>query len=359
MQNLLRSKISAKSLEVIQNAIKSTQHYENSNPHKNEDAKKFVYSEKSQETLSEIKSEFESLNQSLKENSIFPKNTEVSLKDRVHAILQTHPVKEKYEELLLPERALMIPINFKQIMRIGNALDAVLNFYKARGKAQLFEELRKSIESTYHVNFTLEIFEKLITVVPEFYVHDWVLLEKHRDFSLIIDIPADIQIVLERINENLENVEHSIKGLNGPMDVKILDKRAEILKTRLINLTAKKHEIFLSEINEISYDPFKYKTWHHLFKVHDLDIKDTMKLKEKPTIRKSIGVGEFLKMNNVKDKLVREALEEAAKISEKNMKKDGSDNLSETDGSSNNSQNETSILKGILNEDLIRKVYFL
>ena len=135
------------------------------------------------------------------------------------------------------------------------------------------------------------------------------------------------------------------------MDAGLLDKRTEILKARLIQITAEHHKKFLETIGEKSYDPFKYKTWHHQFKVHALELDMAEKrLKEKPTMRRCQGVGEFLKQNNVKDQLIKAALEEVAKATE-------AEKISGT-SQETTSDTESSCLKGLLSDDLIRKVCF-
>ena len=99
------------------------------------------------------------------------------------------------------------------------------------------------------------------------------------------------------------------KGSGTAMDTKTMDLRAKIVKDRLLDITAGKHTEFLRTIGESEYDPFKYKTWHHLFKVHELDIEKRGRVKEKPVARRTQGIAEFLKESNVKDKMVKEALE--------------------------------------------------
>ena len=54
----------------------------------------------------------------------------------------------------------------------------------------------------------------------------------------------------------------------GNFDKVILDKRNNLFKKILENITVEQHEEFLKENHFNYFDPIKCKTWHHLF---DLD----------------------------------------------------------------------------------------
>lgn len=329
-------KVSAKSLAII-NQVMSRSETEPGQSFKPE----FTYSQSSLKILKEIKADLNDIKQSLKENV---QEESASAKECAREIIASYPAALKYEELLLPQRVLMVPVNLKHVLRIAGALDAVLNYYKARGKAQVFDELRKSIESTYHMNFTVALFEKLLEIAPEFYTHNWVLLEKRRSFSLIIDIPHCFPQVLDHITngeveEAAELLSGSEEGMSAPMDTSLMERRADVLRLRVIEITSRRHREFLKSISEEAYDPFKHKTWHHLFKVHDVDVEGR-RLRDKPEMRRSLGVGEFIKRNSIKDQLVKAALEEVAK----DTSKEDPDSL--TDSS----------LKGVLSDLLIKKI---
>jgi len=334
-KDVISSKVSAKNLAVIRDVM-SKREVDSGKRSKVE----FVYSQSSLNVLKEIKMELNEIKQSCKENV---QDRTVSIEERVKSIVNSYSAKQKYEELLQPQRMLMIPIHLKQVLRLAGALDAVINYFKARGKAQVYDELRKSIESTYHMNFSIPLLEKLLEVVPEFYSHEWVHLEGRRNFSLIIDIPDTFPQILDLLNNEgeIERIEellkNSKKGMNVPMDTNLMEMRASIVRLRIINITNEHHKEFLRFINEESYNPFKHKTWHHQFKVHDVDIQGK-KLKGKPEMRRSLGVSEFIKKNDIKDQLVRAALEEVAKSNEQL------------------NQSADSSLKGVLSDSLIMKI---
>jgi hypothetical protein len=43
----------------------------------------------------------------------------------------------------------------------------------------------------------LKIFRQILKVAPDFYWHKWVKIEGQRDYSLLIDIPHNIEQILE------------------------------------------------------------------------------------------------------------------------------------------------------------------
>jgi hypothetical protein len=86
-----------------------------------------------------------------------------------------------------------------------------------------------------------------------------------------------------------------------------------------MQLTTDEHQKFLQSINESDFDPHYHKTWHHQFKVHDVDIVQPVPLPEKPTVKKYQSVSDFLKQHNVKDTLVRAALQAAAEVPTKSQ----------------------------------------
>ena len=188
-------------------------------------------------------------------------------------------------------------------------------------------------------------FEKLCTVVPEFYTHTWIKLSEKRDYSLLIDVPANIDTIVDSILQlthsvspqsklkpgNVEppsdhtNANEKIdantiasktseskdgKGPAGPL-CQVMAQRSDILHERLITLTGEEHTKYLETIGEKDFDPYEHNTWHHLFKLHELDIANPIPLPERPSVTKCQSVSEFLKQHNVKDQLVREALESA------------------------------------------------
>ncbi len=113
--------------------------------------------------------------------------------------------------------------------------------------------------------------------------------------------------------EIARRLEASTRGMTGTMDLHTIETRATLLKARLLAKTMEKHRRFMEEIGEPEFDPVKCQTWHHLFPVHEIQVEITRKLNPKPETKHCMGVAEFLQKNDVKDRLVRAALEEAAK----------------------------------------------
>ncbi len=58
----------------------------------------------------------------------------------------------------------------------------------------------------------------------------------------------------------------------------LLIMRAALLKARLLAETARAHKEFVTNCYEPDFDPFVYKTWHHCFAVHALDIIPTVQI---------------------------------------------------------------------------------
>ena len=46
-------------------------------------------------------------------------------------------------------------------------------------------------------SFSLQTFRQILSVVPEFYIHNWVKLDGHSDYSLIIDVPENFRETAE------------------------------------------------------------------------------------------------------------------------------------------------------------------
>ncbi len=147
---LLEERISPESLRVIRNALQRKCADPEATPVQTPQAGKFGYSAQSSKALADIRQEFGEAQLSSKENQQ-RRNSPGTLKEQVKTILGSCQIKLKYEELLLPGRALMLPVAYKQVMRVAGALDAVLNYFKSRGRLQCFDEIRKSIESTYQM----------------------------------------------------------------------------------------------------------------------------------------------------------------------------------------------------------------
>ena len=78
-------------------------------------------------------------------------------------------------------------------------LDATIMLFKGRRKLTTFEEVRKSIEESYHRKFEMKTFTQMVFVAPEFFIHTWDKFKGNTDYKLLIDIPSRIVAIIRSI----------------------------------------------------------------------------------------------------------------------------------------------------------------
>ncbi len=101
-------------------------------------------------------------------------------------------MKQKYEGLL--NRELILPYNYKNLYKKFESLDiAIMEIKRSKRISSLF-----NIQSTLkakNIPFNVEDFQRILFVVPHFYIYRWEKSHtnyKNSQAELIIDIPCNI-----------------------------------------------------------------------------------------------------------------------------------------------------------------------
>eukprot|EP01022_Parablepharisma_sp_SALTPOND_P029543 TRINITY_DN738_c0_g1_i7.p7 TRINITY_DN738_c0_g1~~TRINITY_DN738_c0_g1_i7.p7 ORF type:complete len:222 (+),score=32.69 TRINITY_DN738_c0_g1_i7:4567-5232(+) len=112
------------------------------------------------------------------------------------------------------------------------------------------------------------------------------------------------------------------KGAPVIMKQHVLDKRAGIIKERLMKLTFKKHYEHLVELNQTDYDPIEKHSWHATFKMDNIELNESIQLKPKPLIQGAETVREYIKKNDIQKIKVQAALDSLSKENSESPVKD-------------------------------------
>ena len=214
-----------------------------------------------------------------------------------NGVIDTVSLRDKHSELLTAHKELVLPVHYKHLRSMASALDTVINLLKSRSLPLSFTQIRHSIEQAYHRNFNINILGQILTLIPEFYTHKWVILGNSRQLTLIIDIPSNILQILSDITSAGENypIQHKFlvdgghlpisSSLMHPMNDKQINTRREILHVRLLNLTNEYHRSYLREKGISHYDPFLSLCWDSSFEVHEVPQVAVASLRARPQVR--------------------------------------------------------------------------
>ena len=89
----------------------------------------------------------------------------------------------KHSELLAEQRELVMPLRYKKLLDVQEALDRAIFFIKqGRKQIPVFVDVKKSIEQTTRKNFDVTMLRQVLGIVPEFYSHRWELNSKTKDY---------------------------------------------------------------------------------------------------------------------------------------------------------------------------------
>ena len=155
-----------------------------------------------------------------------------------------------------------------------------------------------------------------------------------------------------------EMKDEELHGLKQPLSLELREKRMEILRERLLNITNSFHEDFLRSVG-IEMNPFEIKCWHHAFRVHEIPEISEGILKEKPDIErlKWESLGDYLKKHENENDLVKEAIQ---KVHERKSKEAEEQTLNPKINSFQKSikpaSSGTSALSSCLSASLLQKV---
>jgi hypothetical protein len=210
-------------------------------------------------------------------------------------ILNKYSIKEKYEELL--KRELILPCHYKILFKKFCKLDETLNFLKLNNDSDCsLKNIQKILCENFKLDFSIDDFEKILYITPHFFIYKWdanfIAKENHSDLiELFIDIPYD---VVKRISHRYDDKVNFTQlqtfpyiALKVAMDEEIVKERTSSFKKVLLFLTNEYHKKILKDKKIVTkLNPFKHRTWHSEFDVHQAPQLENFKLIEKPLVKK-------------------------------------------------------------------------
>ena len=216
----------------------------------------------SKQTLKLVKS---ISNKPLKVNS---KIENITLKN----FLSSLSMKEKYEDLLNRNR-IILPPKYKLLLKKQCHLDIILATNLERDNYHSYELIKKYFNDSPNLNFEKEDFQQILFITPFYYIYQSREKIDRTIELLFIDIPKDYEKRMTikygiKTNFVLLQTPRVYEVFKGNFNKIILDKRNNLFKKILENITVEQHDEFLKENHLNYFDPIKCKTWHHLF---DLD----------------------------------------------------------------------------------------
>lgn len=131
------------------------------------------------------------------------------MKKKTEEILEGFSMRQKYEELLLDEIDLPLPEKYKHLLNIFEEIDRSINLLKNRAQATLFSTISAMIERQIHRQVTTNHLQRILHLVPAFYIHKWEM--RKGKMELNVEIPHNIKVVIEMM-ENDEPVQASMTG---------------------------------------------------------------------------------------------------------------------------------------------------
>ncbi len=266
-------------------------------------------SEKSRELIKNVK-EFKKSNKNLNFDKICEKINNFSSNNNspkirlnkttfhnINCILNNYSMKEKYEDLFKENRELLLPVHYKSIYKKFIHLDEILKIlkqhaYKKTGNASVdsffsIPKINESFTTIKNDTFTMEDFQKILFIVPSFFIYKWEYLDN--DFEICIDIPHDFA---KRMTQSytdmtdftaLQTFPFNPLKNNIPLEKALQEKRASIFKKILLHLTNSHHRKFLKDNNiKTKLNPYRQKTWHSEFDIHKVPEIEKFDLIKKP-----------------------------------------------------------------------------
>ena len=259
-------------------------------------------------------------------------------------------IKFKYEELLSKPRELRLPIKYKQLFRTFLSLEQVISLNKIREKNQLntFDNIRNNMENVTHHSFNMKTLQQILYIVPHFYILKYVEKQNkstfnindalNKDYDLIIDIPKDFN---ERISKNYP-IDFNFLSINyydinskdfcptsQPFNINESLKRKEIFKNLLNRIVNIYHDKYLKKNNiKIKFNPLNEKAWEHNFNP-DEECNDIPLFEIPPPPNKSCVFQETIMKNDIKNELIKDAINMINKSNEeKKIERQSQDNKS-------------------------------
>ncbi|CAG9320857.1 unnamed protein product [Blepharisma stoltei] len=219
----------------------------------------------------------------------------------VDEVLSSVTAKEKYQDLLDPQRALALPYKYRRLLDLLEAADTSLNCEIRLKNHISFENIKRAVSETYKLKFDLTQLQQMLYVIPTIYRMTW-LKKNAREFDLIMDFP-----------ENLPKIENQITR-------DLIEVRKSHFRKGLIEIIKQYHEAFLSSLpSRPQIDPEKLKTWHSSFDLHnlpDLPLKD---LPDKPDSPVIPNISDIYELGFSRNKLLKNVFEGISENKEINI----------------------------------------
>ena len=205
-------------------------------------------------------------------------------------ILPPLSLKEQYEELL-NRNELILPPKYKLLLKKQNYLDSILsensvkinnvnnnnnNNLNPAQNIHLYNDIQNEFKKKTNMDFNNSDFQQILFIGPFYYIYQSISkLSKGIEIKCI-DIPNDY---IQRMNKKynlktnftLMQTPKLYEPINGEINMSVLEKRKQLFKKFLINITVEQHKQFLKENNLPFFDPVKLKTWHHSFDLKNVN----------------------------------------------------------------------------------------
>jgi hypothetical protein len=200
---------------------------------------------------------------------------ESSLIKNANKIINSYSLKEKFEELL--KRELVMPCHYKSLLKKFIYLDKIINLSKEIRKSTTLKEISNQMQIKFGTSITERDFQQMIFIVPNFYIYKWDINreENSNSLELFIDIPCDISSRIFKSYKSTTNFTElqtfPYTPIKLPLENSILDSRIFLFKKVLLHVTNEHHKNFLKTKGiKTCLNPFKHRTWHSEFDVHNV-----------------------------------------------------------------------------------------
>lgn len=192
------------------------------------------------------------------------------------------PMRIKYQELLDYKRqTMLLPLQYKELLIAFKYIDSFISQSKqnmtkgTNNKMVMFDSILVTQSRNDYPLISMTTLYQLLYLVPQLYVI------KIDNGTLYIDIPNDY---FKKMTKNaIENDDYQRRiydyittfqkdnRITCQLNLNQIQMRSNFLKEKLIQKTKEAHDAFL--INELEievhrFDPFKYKTWNHTFRLN-------------------------------------------------------------------------------------------
>ena len=202
-------------------------------------------------------------------------------------VLPPLSLREQYEELL-NRNELILPPKYRLLFKKQNFLDSILsensvkinnvsnNNLNPAQNVHLYNDIQNEFKKKLNINFNNSDFQQILFIGPFYYIYQSISkLSKGIEIKCI-DIPNDY---IQRMNKKynlktnftLMQTPKLYEPIKGEINKAVLEKRKQLFKKILINITVDQHRKFLKENNLPFFDPIKVKTWHHNFDLKNVN----------------------------------------------------------------------------------------